>query len=967
MCLRLLTNALALLSIFIFQQKLFAAGEAPQSITLSGTLFSSSSFSDPLLDASVVFRVQVLNPDKTCILYEETLPAISTLGTNGAYNLQVGTITGHPNRSGDDPGHAMADILQNVTSISATNPTCVGGIYNPAPGDVRHLRVYVDPSSGPIEQMSPDMALNSVPNAIMCESVQGLDRDKLAEFGTHIDANMTAANLLSLFDGSDASSLHTHDSEYAKLSGSNSISLGSQQTIGFGEFTTAQESTLTAGLAIGDAGKTWFNSTTGKLMYWSGSAAQEIGTGTGAVSSVFGRTGTVVAVGGDYNAGQVTNTPSGNVAATNVQAAINEIDSEKLALSGGVMTGSLDMNGNAIDMGAAKISDLADPTLAQDAATKAYVDSSISAVGGSFVAKSGDSMTGALAMGANKITGLGNPTAAQDAATKNYVDSNWLGNTLAAPTGSEVGQAVRWNAGGTAWEYYTPSTGDVPSSRDMIAGSGLTGGGTLAADRTFNVGAGTGIVVNADDVAVDVGTTAGKIVQLDGSARLPAVDGSLLTNISGTDSTKLPLAGGTMSGAIAMGTSKITGLGNPTAAQDAATKTYVDNNLRGSNLPAPGAGQDGQSIQWNNGTGAWVYYTPSTGDVSSSRDMIAGSGLTGGGTLAADRTFNVGAGSGISVAADSVSVDINGTTAEATIADGDEILIHDVSAGALRKMTKANFVSGLGGGGLANVVEDTTPQLGGNLDVNGNDFTSAAGVDFAIGASAGNDFTVDTDKLVVEGDTGNVGIGTTSPSNRLDVSGDGGTRQGIALAQTTAGTTWHINNYETTAGEGAGNFGINLGGSGQKLSILASNGNVGIGTSTPAQKLDVNGNVQATAYFYTSDRRLKTHIEDIKGLEYILKMKGVRFDWIKDGKPEIGLIAQEVEEVLPELVYTNPKTGMKSVKYGNIVAPLIQATKELYEENQALRQEMALQQERIESLEDRLERIEKMLKAQASH
>jgi hypothetical protein len=45
---------------------------------------------------------------------------------------------------------------------------------------------------------------------------------------------------------------------------------------------------------------------------------------------------------------------------------------------------------------------------------------------------------------------------------------------------------------------------------------------------------------------------------------------------SATDATKLPLAGGTMSGAIAMGTSKITGLGDPTASQDAATKTYTD-------------------------------------------------------------------------------------------------------------------------------------------------------------------------------------------------------------------------------------------------------------------------------------------------------------------------------------------------------------------------------------------------------
>lgn len=55
----------------------------------------------------------------------------------------------------------------------------------------------------------------------------------------------------------------------------------------------------------------------------------------------------------------------------------------------------------------------------------------------------------------------------------------------------------------TAAQVGAPST-----ARDLIAGAGLTGGGTLAADRTFNVGAGTGITVNANDVAVNYGTTA---------------------------------------------------------------------------------------------------------------------------------------------------------------------------------------------------------------------------------------------------------------------------------------------------------------------------------------------------------------------------------------------------------------------------------------------------------------------------
>jgi hypothetical protein len=53
-------------------------------------------------------------------------------------------------------------------------------------------------------------------------------------------------------------------------------------------------------------------------------------------------------------------------------------------------------------------------------------------------------------------------------------------------------------------------------------------------------------------------------------------DPNFSTTITNSIATKLPLAGGTMTGAIAMGTSKITGLGDPTAAQDAATKNYVD-------------------------------------------------------------------------------------------------------------------------------------------------------------------------------------------------------------------------------------------------------------------------------------------------------------------------------------------------------------------------------------------------------
>lgn len=57
------------------------------------------------------------------------------------------------------------------------------------------------------------------------------------------------------------------------------------------------------------------------------------------------------------------------------------------------------------------------------------------------------------------------------------------------------------------------SGGGTPTSRNLTAGAGLTGGGDLTADRSFAVGAGTGIVVNADDVAADFGSGAGKVTE----------------------------------------------------------------------------------------------------------------------------------------------------------------------------------------------------------------------------------------------------------------------------------------------------------------------------------------------------------------------------------------------------------------------------------------------------------------------
>jgi len=100
------------------------------------------------------------------------------------------------------------------------------------------------------------------------------------------------------------------------------------------------------------------------------------------------------------------------------------------------------------------------------------------------------------------------------------------------------------------------------------------------------------------------------------------------------------------------------------------------------------------------------------------------------------------------------------------------------------------------------------------------------------------------------------------------------------------------------------------------------------------------GTLNATTVNSLSDRSHKTNIRPIENsVALVQRLQGVRFDWLENNKPSLGVIAQEVEEVLPEVVETN-EDGTKSVSYGNIVGLLIEAIKE--------------QQVRIEELEKRL-------------
>lgn len=94
-----------------------------------------------------------------------------------------------------------------------------------------------------------------------------------------------------------------------------------------------------------------------------------------------------------------------------------------------------------------------------------------------------------------------------------------------------------------------------------------------------------------------------------------------------------------------------------------------------------------------------------------------------------------------------------------------------------------------------------------------------------------------------------------------------------------------------------------------------------------------NGNV--TAFGSTSDIKLKENIEVIPdALDKVKQLKGITFNYKKDGKISTGLIAQDLEKVLPEAVYESSDVDDDedkhlAIRYGNTVGLLVEAIKEL--------------------------------------
>jgi hypothetical protein len=100
------------------------------------------------------------------------------------------------------------------------------------------------------------------------------------------------------------------------------------------------------------------------------------------------------------------------------------------------------------------------------------------------------------------------------------------------------------------------------------------------------------------------------------------------------------------------------------------------------------------------------------------------------------------------------------------------------------------------------------------------------------------------------------------------------------------------------------------------------------------------GLLTSTDYNSSSDKRLKKNIKTVdSALDKVIALRGVSFDWKEGGAKAIGLIAQEVEKVIPEIV-SQDESGYLGIKYNNLIGVLVEAIKDQQEQINALKKQI---------------------------
>jgi hypothetical protein len=220
---------------------------------------------------------------------------------------------------------------------------------------------------------------------------------------------------------------------------------------------------------------------------------------------------------------------------------------------------------------------------------------------------------------------------------------------------------------------------------------------------------------------------------------------------------------------------------------------------------------------------------------------------------------------------------------------------------------------------------------------------------------------------------GNVGIGTTSPQNHIDIYGNDFIQMSLCRADANITQDYGVGidfDLADTDGQGRSSYAQILGRiedntSGSQIGELVlrtwNNGSRVNELMLTQQSAQFYGNVLADNFILSSDRRLKHNVQPIHdALTKALFLNPVQFNHNEDNRADIGFIAQNVQKMFPELVHKR-QDGYLSLSYDQFTAINNAAIHELYSEFQSLKKENQKLRNEVEKLKSKVNEICKQL------